>query len=316
MPCLAITGANGFIGRHLTKAALARGWSVRALSRNTHWLRSLTPNDDLTIHPCDLTISQDPQILAGVDIVCHLAAYVPPNHDDPSYAEECLLNNALGTQRLLEAARQAGGIRFIYYSGGNSYAQQNRMVHESDLLFPSCHAVYYLASKLVGEMYCEHYRLGHNQQTATLRLSSVYGPGQITGVIPKFIQRLGDGCPIQIQDGGRYTVDLVFVEDVIQATWQVIEHSATGIYNIGSGQSHSILEVAQIIAEFTCASPDLLQVQPHTLAIRSGFSGLDVTKAQTTLGYEPTALRAGLKRCVESVKSHEREKVRSTIACS
>jgi UDP-glucose 4-epimerase len=301
MPYLAITGANGFVGRHLTRAALARGWSVRALSRNTHWLRSLPPNDNLTIHQCDLTSSQDPQILAGVDVVCHLAAYVPPDHEDPSYAQDCLLNNALGTQRLLEAARQANGIHFIYYSGGNSYAHQNRMVHESDLLFPSRHAVYYLASKLVGEMYCEHYRLDHSQQTATLRLSSVYGPGQVTGVIPKFVQLLGDGCPIQIHDGGRYTVDLVFVEDVIQATWQVIEHGATGIYNIGSGQSHSILEVAQILAEFTCASTDLLQVQPHHLAIRSGFSGLDVTKAQTKLGYEPTPLRVGLKRFVESV---------------
>ena len=95
--------------------------------------------------------------------------------------------------------------------------------------------------------------------------------------------------------------DLVFVEDVLQATWQVIEHSASGIYNIGSGQSHSILEVAQIIAEFTCASSDLLQVQTPNVAIRSGFSGLDVTKARTELGYEPTPLRAGLKRFVESV---------------
>jgi nucleoside-diphosphate-sugar epimerase len=93
------------------------------------------------------------------------------------------------------------------------------------------------------------------------------------------------------------------VEDVIQATWQVIEHSASGIYNIGSGQSHSILEVAQIIAEFTCANPDLLQVQPHNVATPSGFSSLDVTKARTELGYDPTPLRAGLKRFVESVNN-------------
>ena len=304
---LAITGANGFIGRHLTKAALARGWSVRALSRNTDWLRSLPPNDNLTIHQCDLTSSQDPQILAGVDVVCHLAAYVPPDHDDPSYAQGCFLNNALGTQNLLEAARQADRIHFIYYSGGNSYVHKDRMVHESDPLFPSRQAVYYLASKLVGDMFCEHYRLVHNQQTTTLRLSSVYGPGQATGVIPKFVQRLSAGLPIQIHDRGRYTVDLVFVEDVIQATWQVIEHSASGIYNIGSGQSHSILEVAQIIAEFTCASPDLLQVQPHNVAMPSGFSGLDVTKARTELGYDPTPLRAGLKRFVESVNNPKKD---------
>ena len=206
MPCLAITGANGFIGRHLTKAALAHGWSVRALSRNTHWLRSLKPNDNLTIHQCDLTSSQNPQILAGVNVVCHLAAYVPPDYDDPSYAQGCLLNNALGTQHLLETARQADGIHFIYYSGGNSYAYQNRIVNESDPVYPSHHAVYYLASKLAGEIFCEHYRLVHSQLTTTLRLSSVYGPGQVAGVIPKFVQRLSAGCPIQIFDGGQNTV--------------------------------------------------------------------------------------------------------------
>ncbi len=303
MPSLAITGANGFIGRHLTKAALARGWSVRALSRNTDWLRSLAPNDNLNIHKCDLTRSLDPQIFAGVDVVCHLAAYVPPDHEDPSYAQDCLLNNALGTLHFLEAAHLTDRIHFIYYSGGNSYAYQDRLVRESDPLFPSHHAVYYLASKMVGEMFCEHYSLVHGQRTTTLRLSSVYGPGQTTGVIPKFVQRLRAGLPIQIYDGGRCTVDLVFVEDVIQATWQVIEHSSSGIYNIGSGQSHSILEVAHIIAEFTSACPDLLQVQPRNEAMQSGFSGLDVTKACTKLGYEPTPLRAGLKRVVESVNN-------------
>ena len=146
MPSLAITGANSFIGRHLTKAALARRWSVRALSRDTNWLRSLTPNDNLTIHQWDLTHSQDTQILAGVDVVCHLAAELPPDYNDPSYVQVCLSNNALATQHLLEAARQSDGIHFIYYSSGNSYARQDRMVHEADPLFPSRQAVYYLGN--------------------------------------------------------------------------------------------------------------------------------------------------------------------------
>lgn len=300
-PAMAITGANGFIGRHLTEAALAQGWSVRAMSRNTHWLRSLTPSANLTIHPCDLTSLQDPEILAGVDVVCHLAAYVPTDHDDPGNAEDCLLRNAMGTLHLLEAARRADRIHFIYYSGGNSYAHQDRMAHECDALFPSRHAVYYLASKLVGELYCEHYRLVHGLKTTTLRLSSVYGPGQVTGVIPRFVERLSAGCPIQIHDGGLHTADLVFVDDIVQATWRVIEHSASGVYNIGAGQSHSILEVAQIIAEITCASRDLLEVQPHNAAIPSGFPGLDVAKARTELGFEPTPLRAGLERFVASI---------------
>ena len=316
MPILAITGANGFIGRHLTMAALARGWSVRALSRNSEWLRSLTPNGNLTIHEHDLTGPLDLKILEGVGALCHLAAYVPPNHDDPSHAQNCLLDNALGTQRLLEAARQVGGIQFLYYSGGNSYTYQDRQVGELDPLFPTGHAVYYLASKLMGELFCEHYRLVHSQQTTTLRISSVYGPGQVRGVIPMFISQLNAGSPIQINDGGRYSVDLVFVEDVVQATWQVIEQRSLGIYNIGSGQSHSILEVAEIIAELACAGPDLLHVGPLNEVRQSGFASLDITKARTKLGYEPTPLREGLKRIFQSLHNPQVASSNGSLACS
>ncbi len=306
MPCLAITGADGFIGRHLTRDALARGWSVKALSRNTQWLESISPTSKLSIHKWDLAHPQEPRIFDGVDAVCHLAAILPKDYEDPRYAQECLLNNSLATLHLLKAAGQSDGVHFIYYSSGNSYARQDRMVHETDPLFPSGHAVYYLASKVIGEMYCEHFRLKYRHLTTTLRLSSVYGPGQASGVLPKFIERLSAGSPIELHDGGQHTADFVFVEDVIKVTWSVIERKAAGIYNIGSGQVHSILEVAQTIAECTRASSDLLQVQPTIGATPGGFSGLDITKARTELGYEPTSLRVGLTQFVNSMTIHDR----------
>jgi UDP-glucose 4-epimerase len=260
----------------------------------------LPPNDKLTIQGWELAGYQDPQILDGVDVLCHLAADLPPDYDDPKYAQACLSNNALGTQKLLEAARNFRGIHFIYYSSGNSYALQDRMVHENDPLFPSGHAVYYLSSKLVGEMFCEHNRIAYDQHTTTLRLSSVYGPGQTSGVLFKFLKQLSKGCPIDIWDGGRYVADLVFVEDVIQATVRVIERSACGIYNIGGGQCHSMLDVAKIMAELTHAGSDMLRVLPSEVPTPGGFSGLDITKARTILGYEPTPLRVGLKQFIES----------------
>ncbi len=300
MPCLAITGANGFVGRHLTKSALSRGWSVRAFSRRTEWLESLEPNAGLSVHTLDLTEPPGPEMLAGVDTVCHLAAYLPANYTDAAVAQACLTRNALATLSLLNAAREAEVPHFIYYSSGNSYSAQERMVKEEDALFPSRHAVYYLSSKLVGEMYCEHARIAHGQQTAVLRLSSVYGPGQAGGVVLRYVQNLVSGLPIRIADGGRHRADFVFVDDVIQATWRVIETRGYGIFNVGSGQNHTVLELAMTITELTAADSGLVDVQLPLPGPASGFSALDITRARSELGYEPTPLKVGLTSFAEA----------------
>jgi UDP-glucose 4-epimerase len=276
---------------------------VRALARNTNWLQSLMPNADLAVHQWDLNQVADSRILAGVDVVCHLAAYVPPDQDDPKYAQACLLSNAVATQHLLEGSRQSAVSHFIYFSGGNSYSRQERLVNEADAVFPSRHAVYYLGSKLVGELFCEHSRLAHAQRTTTLRLSSVYGPGQVTGVVVEFARSLIGGQPVDLDDGGRHTVDLVFVEDVVRAAWRVIERGVGGIYNIGSGERHSLAEVAQIVAELTGAGSELLRTRPSNTAGTTGFCALDISKARAELGYEPTPLPVGLEKCVEWLKT-------------
>jgi UDP-glucose 4-epimerase len=297
MTVIAITGANGFVGRHLTQAALASGYEVRALSRQTQWLESLLPNRNLSVHACDLSQPVDLSLLQSVDVICHVAAYLPPNFNDSRYLQECLSGNAILTQQLLDSALAAHVEQFVYFSSGNIYSPQSFLVKEDDPVYPAHHAPYYLSSKLAGELFCEHYRLRHGLKSTILRVSSVYGTGmKSTGAIYNFINNLQDKRPVELHDGGRHQVDFVLVDDVVQATLKAIAHHAVGIYNVGSGQAHSILELAEYLIDILGANPELLHVHPPLDSTPTGFAGLDITKARSELGYKPSLLQDGLRK--------------------
>ena len=95
------------------------------------------------------------------------------------------------------------------------------------------------------------------------------------------------------------------VQDVIQATFKVIELGADGIFNIGSGQQTSILELAHVILRVCGADPDLLHIHPASGDYQAAFAGLDITKAQTILDYRPLNLDDGLRQYVTGLYKDE-----------
>src|SRR5690625_2646063 len=99
-----VTGANGFVGTHLTRVLVAHGWSVRGAVRSTRSLEQLErPVDGRVIGNINESTNWS-DVLEGVDVVVHLAARVHVLHDtvsDPLQAYREV--NVHGTQRLLEA---------------------------------------------------------------------------------------------------------------------------------------------------------------------------------------------------------------------
>ncbi len=298
---LIVTGAGGFVGQRLVQKALDMGWAVRALVRRPETV-CFPKHVDLCIIAWDM--DQVPfrlDIFEGGDALCHLAAFIPPDHKDPKYADTCVRVNALGTLNLLSAVEAIGGMRFVQFSG-NLYRPGQNLCTETDPLYPSFHSPYYLSSKLLADYYSSC-AIQKGLPVTILRIASVYGIGMgPKGLIPSFSKRLRAGEAIEVQDGGRYEVDLVWVRDVVWAALQAADGGLSEVFNIGSGTTHTTLDVAQVLTEILNVPTSRINVFPPIRdVIPQGFSPMDITHAQKRLGYQPTTLKDGLLQYVQSL---------------
>jgi UDP-glucose 4-epimerase len=299
---VALTGASGFVGRKVL-GALVRSYRVRALVRRP-------PTDaphvnGLEWRALDLNLSGplEEEALAGVTVLVHAAAYIPRDHRDSSLAETCFRVNALGTLALLEAAARAGVRRFIHLST-NIYALGS-IATESSSIFPSPHSPHYLLSKACGDIYTLNTGLAGSMQTVSLRLASIYGPGMAPrGLVPTFASRLLEGLSIRVHDGGRWLVDLVHVDDVVNAILTSVRATITGAINVGSGTSATSLDVARTLLELTGAGSERLEIDPPSPGDPlPGLPALDVSRARRELGYSPRTLRDGLADYLGSLRA-------------
>ena len=284
---VAVTGATGFIGRRLIEPLRAAGYRVHALER---------PTFDL-----ERPIMAD--AFAGATTLVHAAAYVPRSMAAPNEAERCWRVNALGTQLLLSAAVAAGVARVVHVSTGNAYRPAPTGVDEHAALYPSARAPYYLTSKVSGEVFADHFHQLGKLRVAILRPSSVYGPGMgDSGLIPTFARRLRGGERITVQDGGRYQVDLVHVDDVVAAIVGAVSREATGPFNVGAGRAATTLEVAGALACLSGRDETAIEVVGDPTGTELlGFAALEIGRARAELGYAPRALVEGLRSYVASL---------------
>jgi UDP-glucose 4-epimerase len=293
-----VTGANGFIGRRLVTHALYQGWSVTALSRDVNWLRSID-HANLTVAKWNSSDRSDDirALLRGADSVCHLAAFIPTDLEDVASVEACFRINTLDAASILEASALSRAKHFVFYSSGNAYRRADDSVKETDPLYPAHRATFYLASKVAGETIATHYGETRNLSVAVLRVASVYGPGMApSGYLSTCIARLRAGQEFTVLDGGRYRSDLVYVDDVVQATLLAVDRRAQGIFNVGSGKAVSTAQVAREVAQVLGVEQKLVVVEPTTETSWLGHSELNIVRACNLLGYQATSLRKGLQR--------------------
>ena len=294
---LVVTGAGGFIGMRLVQIALQDGWEVTALLRDPKKISHLNCSQ-LRVERWNIgesVLSQD--LLLGADALCHLAAFVPPDYADPVHAAECFRVNALGTLELSLRASEAKVGRFVFFSSAQIYAPTRGAVSEEALVYPAFRAPFYLSSKLTAEIFVQHQSISKALPLTILRLASVYGSGMSRkGMISEFIQRISDGQAIDVLNGGTYSIDFIHVNDVTRAALTAIEEEADGLFNIGSGQARTSLEVANILVELMGADKKLINVHPYDNQSSAGFSALDVQKAKIAFGFSPIRLEDGLKQ--------------------
>ena len=237
-----ITGYNGFIGTHLVKSLQSEKHKVIGLSDNEN------KNSNVIRIKKDIRSVTAREIRYKIDAIIHLAAL-----SDVQYCQnnptECFETNVIGTQKMLELARQKNS-KFVYVSTNHVYGiPKNLPINEKH---PTNPLSIYAASKLGGEICCQAYAKIYGMDITILRLYSVYGPkspGHL--VIARILDQLKTKRIIKL--GNMYPKrDFVYVTDVVNAIKLVLEkNSGFNVYNVGSEKSHSISEICKIIKNIT-----------------------------------------------------------------
>jgi UDP-glucose 4-epimerase len=160
----------------------------------------------------------------------------------------------------------------------------------------------YAVSKLAGEYYCSVFSDLFGVKTVSLRYFNVYGPRQdphseYAAVIPKFITRLVDNHPPLIFGDGLQTRDFVYIKDVVQANLLAMQSSATGTFNIGSGQKIDLNTLASTLARIMKVNLPPVYEKSRPGDIRNSVSA--ITKAKKAFGYQIRySLDDGLKETI------------------
>ena len=299
-----VTGGAGFIGSHLCQRLCAAGNAVRVLDNLSTGRRENLAEirDEIEFIEGDIC---DAALLAEavqqVDCVLHQAAIgsVPASVEQPLVDQEV---NAVGTLRLLEAARQAGVRRVVFASSAAVYGNNSQMPKREDM--PLEPAAPYAVSKAMGEHYARVYSQTYGLEVVGLRYFNVFGPRQVpsspySGVISIFVARMRAGEAPTIFGDGHQSRDYVYVGDVVEANMRASTTPGVAgrIYNIGCGRSASLLELIAALNQILGTELTPMFAAPRAGDIR--FSSADISRARAELGYEPrVGFAEGLERTI------------------
>lgn len=300
MRCV-VTGAAGFIGSHLCEDLLRRGHTVVGIDAFVPFYpaavkaqnqANLLAHPHYHFHALDLRKDDLADAVDEADVVFHLAAMpgLPKSWTDFDGYWTC---NVQATQRLLEAARTTGHLRRFVLASTSSVYGRNAIGPETNTTLPVSP---YGVTKLAAEHLCRAYAEAFKIPLVTLRYFSVYGPRQRPDMAyHKFVTALARGTPIDVYGDGQQLRGNTFVADVVAATVAAVEAPVGEVYNVGGGESASVLDVIRKL-EFVTGRTAELNFRPARAGDQRQTLA-DTSKLRSHLNWEPkTSLDDGLSR--------------------
>ncbi|MFD9818231.1 SDR family NAD(P)-dependent oxidoreductase [Streptomyces violascens] len=311
-PLVAVTGAEGFIGSHLTEALVASGYRVRAMAQYNSfssygWLETLSADvlDQVEIVLGDVRDPGSVRGLAeGAEAVYHLAALIaiPYSYQAPhSYVD----TNVTGTLNVLEAVRALETPRLVHTSTSETYGTAQTVPITED--HPINTQSPYAASKAGGDRLADSYYASFGTPVVTLRPFNTYGPRQsMRAVIPTVIGQVAAGSRTITLGDLRPTRDFTFAADTARAFLTVgtapAERVVGRTFNAGTGTEISVGDLVRLIGKVMGAE---LDVQEDGQRIRPANSEVmrlvaDASRLTEATGWQPGfGLESGLERTAE-----------------
>lgn len=245
----------------------------------------------------------------GIDYVFHQAALgsVPRSIKNPIATHNV---NATGFINVLVAARDAGVKRVVYASSSSVYGDSKVLPKVEEQIGKQLSP--YAVSKMTNELYGEIFSKTYNMEIIGLRYFNIFGPrqnpkGEYAAAIPLFINALLNNQPPAINGDGEQTRDFTFVANAVEANVKAMfkeNINTTGnVFNIAVGERVSLNQLIGILKKLTGSTVQQTYREERSGDIRDSLA--DITKASSTLGYEPLyKIEEGLKITLEWFKSH------------
>jgi UDP-glucose 4-epimerase len=301
-----VTGGAGFIGSHLSELLLEQGWEVYALddlsTGSAENVSHLAQNDrfHLTVESV-LSPSVVSELVHRCDAVFHLAAAVGVRLivERPGHT---LLTNVRGTENVLEYASRFEKPVLVASSSevyGDHEAENLPLREDARRIYGPTTAKRwaYADSKAMDEFLALARHEEDGLRCVIARLFNTVGPrqsGEYGNVIPRFVQAALAGAPLEIHGDGSQTRCFCHVADTVRALVALAEEPATTgqIYNVGSTESVTILELAERVLEAT-GSPSELVFVPYDEVYGHGIEEMfqrmpSIYKITETVGWAPT----------------------------
>lgn len=301
---IAVIGGAGLIGSHLVDQLTREDVEIVVID---NLVRGRKENlaEALKSHKVKLVMAdirnkeELAKAMAGSDYVVHLAAlWLLQCQEDP---RACLEVNVVGTQNVIEAARDLKVKRVVFSSSASVYGEPSYL--PMDEKHPFNNRTAYGASKIAGEQMLRAFYEIYGLNYVGLRYFNVYGPrqdhrGAYVSVFMRFLDRIEKGeAPVLFGDGSQ-TMDFIYVEDVARSNLLALKAEATDAnYNIASGTETSLNELAKLILQLTGSSLQPIYKKEANPGVQKRKAGVE--RAKTDLGFEAAIpLEEGLNKLI------------------
>lgn len=247
-----ISGGLGYVGGRLSKYLAQHGNVVVALSRQAQSLTGMSWPEGMSVeHPDDYVYK--PERLKGADAFVHLAAL--NENDCITYPEKAIEVNITQTLNWLDASYKAGIERFVYFSTAHIYGKPLIGYYDEQTLARPLHP--YAITHKCAEDYVSSYRAEKGMNNYVIRLTNAFG-GPAFPTADRWTLLVNDLCRSAVETGemkllsdGQQLRDFIPLSDVCSGIHHVLnlpkEKTDDGIFNLGSGQSKSVWQMALMV---------------------------------------------------------------------
>lgn len=254
-----VTGASGFIGRHLIDHlssssssyeifGIIRTSNPPRIGRNVEWITT------------DLTQPLDYDVLPKqVDVIIHLAQS-KLYRQFPEKASDIFDVNIRATLQLLEYARSVKAETFIYTSSGGVEGYKSGQADEGVLHTP---LNFYLTSKYCAELLAANYQAFLN--IVVLRLFTVYGPSQKGMLIPTLVEKVLRSEPITIQGDPGLQINPIYIKDAIRAFEPAMNLASSALINVAGDEEVSLKDLVKLIKHISKADTEVTHTEEPSL---------------------------------------------------